>query len=182
LIDQISPEIRFTSGECRNPDGGPGELKTGERELGSPGELSTVYTGNFLDWKLFGEVLHMAGHTLRQWQGKFFRCGMRCWYCYKPLLIAAEDRDEQATKDHLTPLSRGGHDLISNIVPACFDCNQRKGTMTEQEFRKTFSEAFKILTSVAPATESNLSMVDQPSVSRLRREGESISWAWRNPA
>lgn len=118
----------------------------------------------------------MAGHTERQWQGKFFRCGMRCIYCTKPLTI------QEATKDHLTPLSRGGRDTIDNIAPACFDCNTRKGTMTEGEFRSAFSKAFKLLTGGALPTETNLSMVDQPSIEHLRKEAEAISWAWRNPA
>jgi hypothetical protein len=101
---------------------------------------------------------------------------MRCFYCHKPLTI------QEATKDHLTPSARGGSDLIDNIVPACIECNQRKGVMTEQEFRSAFSKAFKALTGSAPARETNMSMIDQPSVCHLREESESLSWAWRNPA
>jgi len=126
-------------------------------------------------------VLHMAGHTQRQWQGKFFRCGMRCFYCHKPLLI------EEATKEHLTPVSRGGPDTIDNIVPACIECNQRKGAMTLSEFRKTFSTAFEILRGVGEAeiessVNPNYSMVDAPLLCKLRKENESTSWAWRHPA
>jgi 5-methylcytosine-specific restriction endonuclease McrA len=123
---------------------------------------------------------HRGGHTERQWEGKFFRCGMRCYYCLKPLTLVAEEIGEQATKDHLTPVSRGGSNLISNIVPACIDCNQRKGAMTEPEFRKTFSEAFKLLTGVGPAEMTMLMAQDEPSLLRLRFEGEiSGSSAWR---
>ena len=131
----------------------------------------------------------MAGHSERQWQGKFFRCGMRCFYCYKPLVIGPHTpcvsigiSVEEATKDHLTPTARGGRDSIDNIVPACIACNQRKGVMTEQEFRTTFSKAFKALTGSAPTTQTNLSMIDQPSVQHLRKESEATSWAWRNPS
>lgn len=129
----------------------------------------------------------MAGHTQRQWEGKFFRCGMRCFYCLKPLMLKSELRSEQATKDHLTPRSRGGNDLIGNIVSACFDCNQRKGQMTEEEFRKIFSTAFKLLAGVAAANTAtsvagrNFSMIDQPDLSLIRKESETTSWAWRNP-
>jgi hypothetical protein len=73
-------------------------------------------------------------HTQRQWEGKFFRCSAECWYCRVPLTLAGND-PARATKDHLTPLSRGGSDAISNIVPACIDCNRLKGDMTEEEFR-----------------------------------------------
>jgi 5-methylcytosine-specific restriction endonuclease McrA len=37
--------------------------------------------------------------------------------------------------DHRIPLTRGGSNLIDNILPACRRCNRRKGTMTEEEFR-----------------------------------------------
>lgn len=37
--------------------------------------------------------------------------------------------------DHRTPLSRGGPNVIENILPACRVCNLRKGRMTEEEFR-----------------------------------------------
>jgi len=36
--------------------------------------------------------------------------------------------------EHKTPLSRGGENSKANIVPACSDCNLRKGTKTVPEF------------------------------------------------
>jgi hypothetical protein len=115
-------------------------------------------------------VIHMAGHTERQWEGKFFRCGMRCVYCYKPLVLVTLDSEEIATKDHLTPLSRGGRDTIDNIAPACFECNRRKGSMTEPEFRTAFSAAFKLLTGV-PAANSE-TRLQGPVLDLLRQESE----------
>lgn len=44
----------------------------------------------------------------------------RCVYCRK--------KPSRLTKDHLTPLSKGGSHTKSNIVPACGSCNSRKGT------------------------------------------------------
>lgn len=121
----------------------------------------------------------MAGHTQRQWEGKFFRCGMRCFYCYKPLTLA------EATKDHLTPQAREGSDFIDNIVPACLPCNQRKGAMTEPEFRTAFSEAFKTLTGVVSSScQTSLCTIDGPTWEKVRDEvfSRSASWAWRHPA
>lgn len=122
-------------------------------------------------------VIHMSGHTERQWEGKFFRCGMRCFYCHTPLTLL------DATKDHLTPVSRGGSDKIDNIVPACIDCNQRKGKMTETEYRAAFLTAFQQITATTyPNSESAFDRIDA-DWDKIRRESESpqASWAWRHP-
>ena len=50
----------------------------------------------------------------------------RCAYC-------GEQKPLQA--DHRIPLSRGGTNFISNILPACRRCNCRKARNTEREFR-----------------------------------------------
>jgi hypothetical protein len=116
------------------------------------------------------------GFTARQWQGKFFRCGMRCYYCHKPLLI------EEAEKEHQLPISRGGSDSIDNVVPACKDCNRRKGTRTDEEFKAAFSKALELLTATNnPMSEMNLAQRDERDIFALRKENESVSWAWRNP-
>lgn len=50
----------------------------------------------------------------------------RCYYC--------GCRPEILTCDHMVPFCRGGTNEITNIVPACLKCNQRKGTCTANEF------------------------------------------------
>lgn len=50
----------------------------------------------------------------------------RCAYC---------GSDAPLTPDHDVPLSRGGSNDISNIVPACLSCNARKGGATAAEYR-----------------------------------------------
>lgn len=37
--------------------------------------------------------------------------------------------------DHDTPISRGGTNDISNLLPSCATCNLKKGTRTGAEFR-----------------------------------------------
>jgi 5-methylcytosine-specific restriction endonuclease McrA len=120
----------------------------------------------------------MAGHSKRQWQGKFFKCGMRCHYCHVPLVL------EEAEKDHLTPISRGGGDSIDNIVPACGECNRRKGPMTEAEYRKAFLTAFEILKGVPSADSYGAFDRIDANWESIKREAASLepSWAWRNPA
>lgn len=116
-----------------------------------------------------------AGHTQRQWEGKFFRCGMECYYCRVPLTL------QVATKDHLTPLSRGGADLISNIVPACFDCNRIKGDQTAQEFfaaRAAFSTKQQEFTCVPLSNPNHRSLEDSLLLKQLQRERANVGW-WK---
>lgn len=44
-----------------------------------------------------------------------------CFYCEKPLIY------EEATLDHVVPLSRGGTNNITNLVICCKVCNKAKG-------------------------------------------------------
>lgn len=127
------------------------------------------------------------GHTQLQWEGKFFQCGRQCVYCGEPLTLA------RATKDHELPVSRGGTDDISNIVPACFPCNVRKGRKTAKEFiasrrfdlaRSSKSTATALNLPVAPVDQAvNFELLNNSRlIEELRRESESTSFAWRHPA
>lgn len=49
----------------------------------------------------------------------------RCVYC-PPDCKDCLRKKHQLTRDHLTPVSRGGRDTIDNVVPACRSCNGRK--------------------------------------------------------
>src|SRR5581483_10157172 len=58
--------------------------------------------------------------TAEQWQELLEEFNGECAYCHSPA----------ATRDHLTPLSRGGAHTAMNIAPACLRCNSRKGART----------------------------------------------------
>lgn len=60
----------------------------------------------------------------------------RCWFCGCPL-------GPDWTIDHLTPVSRGGADEVSNLVPSCRTCNARKGARTLLEYRQMRGHAFR---------------------------------------
>lgn len=60
--------------------------------------------------------------------------GGKCFYCKKPV------RKENATLDHIIPLSRGGYNKRKNYVMACDSCNNEKGSMTKDEYIKFRSE------------------------------------------
>ncbi|MFJ9961101.1 HNH endonuclease [Streptomyces avermitilis] len=40
--------------------------------------------------------------------------------------------------DHVEPLSKGGADVETNMLPACADCNLSKGAKTLAEWAETF--------------------------------------------
>lgn len=67
-------------------------------------------------------------HTADQWIQRFLFHGQRCRYCRIPLTL------QQASIDHAIPLSRGGSNWPSNLVPACLPCNCSKHNKTISEF------------------------------------------------
>lgn len=64
--------------------------------------------------------------TSAEWRALLLGHGPACGYCGKVAPLTA---------DHRVPLSRGGMNVIANIIPACRSCNSRKNVMTEAEFR-----------------------------------------------
>jgi 5-methylcytosine-specific restriction endonuclease McrA len=59
-----------------------------------------------------------SGITNRQWNELLRSYYFRCAYC---------GIQGNMTVDHVVPLSKGGEHSIENIVPACIECNKRKG-------------------------------------------------------
>ncbi len=53
-----------------------------------------------------------------------------CGYCGTPLPPSA------LTLDHRVPIARGGAFNLENLLPSCFVCNERKGCLTEEEYRQ----------------------------------------------
>lgn len=52
-----------------------------------------------------------------------------CGYCG-----LSESEVGKLSPDHMIPLSRGGANLIDNIIPACRHCNDSKGAKTMMEY------------------------------------------------
>lgn len=64
---------------------------------------------------------------LERWQSE--RGELRCHYCSKgPLMIEVDNKHPMvATLDHVIPRSKGGANMNeSNLVVACYRCNQKK--------------------------------------------------------
>ena len=68
----------------------------------------------------------VGSHTHREWLDKVAVFAGCCAYCGRD--------DLPLGRDHQIPLSRGGSNLITNVVPACAPCNFAKHTMTDHEF------------------------------------------------
>jgi 5-methylcytosine-specific restriction endonuclease McrA len=67
------------------------------------------------------------GHfTSAEWRSLVEIHDGKCAYC---LVVAPLE------VDHRIPLKRGGTNWIENILPACGQCNRKKGQLTEAEFR-----------------------------------------------
>lgn len=60
--------------------------------------------------------------------------GGRCHWCARCMNLPPTSRHDglRATLDHVIRLADGGPDEISNLVAACWDCNQRRGRDEEQ--------------------------------------------------
>ncbi|MEW1705967.1 HNH endonuclease [Microbacterium sp. NPDC089190] len=60
------------------------------------------------------------------------RDGDRCYYCACEMVFKSfpkgERHDNQATLEHMTPISRGGSHTWDNCVLSCWRCNITKGT------------------------------------------------------
>ena len=50
-----------------------------------------------------------------------------CLYCARPFPT------RELTRDHITPLSKGGQDVWNNVATACRRCNNHKGGMTPEQ-------------------------------------------------
>lgn len=64
--------------------------------------------------------------SIQQWQARLDYYGGKCIYC---------GTTERITQDHRIPLSRGGTHWPANLIPACHNCNCKKRTKTETEFK-----------------------------------------------
>ncbi len=68
-------------------------------------------------------------HSNEEWNALLQRLGRRCLRC---------DAEDDITKDHIVPLSRGGTNDIENLQPLCRSCNSWKNDRTV-DFRDHFS-------------------------------------------
>lgn len=64
------------------------------------------------------------------------RAGGRCELCGRKLLL------EDATMDHVIPLSKGGIDDVENLACVCFEDNQFKNNILPEDFLERITKIF----------------------------------------
>ena len=70
-----------------------------------------------------------GSHTTEEWHALLERHNYTCAYC------PAKLTRRTATRDHIVALKNGGSNYISNIAPACSQCNNWKRCMSAEEFQ-----------------------------------------------
>ena len=78
----------------------------------------------------------VGSHTALQIALMFERQGGRCKYEGLGYPRCQPDLRKGCTKDHKTPISRGGSNWIRNIQLTCGPCNSAKNDKTDHEFRQ----------------------------------------------
>jgi 5-methylcytosine-specific restriction endonuclease McrA len=76
-------------------------------------------------------LLHLNVEGSHTYQEFLFLCVLvnwECSYCRCALTLST------VTEDHVIPLTRGGSDDITNILPACKSCNSSKGNKLVEEW------------------------------------------------
>ena len=95
--------------------------------------MTTEQLAEFRRKRLEGKRIHRARkygsggrHSEAQWQQLLVLCDHKCVAC---------GTNEDITRDHIVPLSRGGSDDISNIQPLCRACNSAKNKYKIIDYR-----------------------------------------------
>lgn len=85
-------------------------------------------------------ALHSKSRTKRQEirLALFNKYNQRCFYCHKLLTLDSMTLDHRIPRAKIKEQQLFSNELQDNLVPTCQGCNKRKGSMTEQEFRRAY--------------------------------------------
>jgi len=89
--------------------------------------LARLISDVFIGFQKGGRAVRKE-HTRSEWEARLLQYNYACAYCCATGV--------SLQKDHVVPVSRGGDDKISNIVPACAGCNRSKHDKTIDEWLK----------------------------------------------
>lgn len=68
--------------------------------------------------------------TSQEWLDILEKYSYKCAYCGVEFGI-----ENMPQKDHIIPISKGGHNTKENVVPACKSCNTRKSNKRIEDFQ-----------------------------------------------
>lgn len=68
-------------------------------------------------------ALRMGATVADAWR---FKEGRTCWWCGVRVIYGARNEPNEATREHLVPVSMDGSGARSNIVVACRSCNNTR--------------------------------------------------------
>lgn len=70
------------------------------------------------------------GYSVEVVERVYYKTHGQCWYCASDISPFGNWEIE-----HVTPRCQGGSDDLSNLVPACRECNRAKGGRNLEEYR-----------------------------------------------
>jgi len=78
-------------------------------------------------------------HQYRKNQAKLRAKRLPCSWCGKPINYESENpnANDAFSADHIIPKSKGGGDMLSNLVPMHLGCNKKLGTKDQLIATKT---------------------------------------------
>lgn len=112
----------------------------------------------------------LQGYEVRQYIYEKF--GHRCVYC---------DKEPAAIElDHVIPRSRGGSDRVSNLVPSCHECNQRKGNKNIEDFLADDRDRLQTIRKQlkAPLKDASAMNIVRPAILRFLHDTELPVTCW----
>ena len=117
-------DVVYTLGDHLYTIRGGVNAKSGERsQININSIIATRGRSKHFQQKLSGFTPPLNNQTL------FKRDDHLCLYC------GSQYSKRELTRDHVTPISRGGKDIWQNVVSACKRCNNLKGGKTPEEAR-----------------------------------------------
>lgn len=93
----------------------------------------------------------------------------RCYYCNHGV------KESKRTIDHKTPLCRGGKTISENLVMSCFQCNNEKDFLTEEEY-KEYKEVLdmRISKNIKVSTLNSLLDLYKNESDKVRKEKDKL--------
>ncbi|HEX7026077.1 MAG TPA: HNH endonuclease [Gammaproteobacteria bacterium] len=114
-----SEQVAYTCGSLLYKVHGGYNAKTGLRSVLEVNSIVATYGHN--------QSLHESYVPPLSNETLFNRDAYLCLYCGERF------RHSQLSRDHVTPISRGGEDCWSNVVTACKRCNNHKAGRTPEQ-------------------------------------------------